>query len=64
MVDDYAFSGCKSIKSLRFPESTRTFGIQSLRELTAKPLIFLAKNLKHILCGIFLVSGHLHNRVD
>lgn len=48
MVDDYAFSGCKSIKSLRFPESTRTFGIQSLRELTAKPLIFLAKNLN---CG-------------
>lgn len=48
MVDDYAFSGCKSIKSLRFPESTRTFGIQSLRGLTAKPLIFLAKNLN---CG-------------
>lgn len=45
IVDDYAFCHCERIKSLCFPENTKTFGIQSLRGLSAKPLIFLAKNM-------------------
>lgn len=47
-VDDYAFCLCENIKRLCFPEHTKSFGEQSLRGLTATPLIFLATDLD---CG-------------
>ena len=44
-IDDYAFSNCSSIRRLVLPASINKIGIQAIRDVSAKPLVFLSKNI-------------------